>query len=283
MPVLNAQDNVAEQMAALAGQRYPGRWELVVVDNGCTDATMAVVESWREHVPSLRIAQAGQARGVTRARRAGADAAEGDFLAFCDADDVVAPNWLDALTDAATRADLVTGALDFDALNDGRRQAWRGNLRPQDGLLSVGEYRFLPFASFSNCGMWAEVLERLGWDLSFRSGGADIEFSWRAHLAGYDIAAVPSAIVHYRFRVTLPAMIKQHLGYGASEPHLYRLFRASGMPRRSVAESRDTWLWLARILPSALRGREFGGNWLRVLALSLGRMWGSLRWRVLYL
>ena len=100
-------------------QTYTGPWEVVVVDNGSTDASVQVVEAWRERIPGLRIVDASGARGLNHARNRGADAARGDLLAFADADDEAVPGWLESLATAAAFADLVGGALDGDALNDG--------------------------------------------------------------------------------------------------------------------------------------------------------------------
>ena len=53
LPILNGEAHLEEQLAALAAQTYAGPWELVAVDNGCTDRSMAIVESWRDRVPEL--------------------------------------------------------------------------------------------------------------------------------------------------------------------------------------------------------------------------------------
>src|SRR4051794_16576472 len=99
LPVRDAEAYLAEQLAALGRQTYTGEWEVVVVDNGCTDGTLAVVDAWRARLPDVRVVAAPR-RGLNRARNAGAAAARGELLAFCDADDVVCDGWLTALVDA---------------------------------------------------------------------------------------------------------------------------------------------------------------------------------------
>jgi dolichyl-phosphate beta-glucosyltransferase len=68
---------------ALRGEA--GRCEVLVVDDGSRDATVAVVEQTRADFPGLRTLAAPH-RGKGHAVRLGMLAAEGDFVLFCDAD-----------------------------------------------------------------------------------------------------------------------------------------------------------------------------------------------------
>lgn len=281
VPVLNGEAHIAEQLAALADQTYTRPWEVVVVDNGCTDRTMTILDRWRDRLPELVIADARQRRGLNYARSVGASAARGDFLAFCDADDVVAPGWLEAFAEAAPHSDLVGGRADREALNDGMARAWHGSPRPMTTLHS--DYGFLPYVSGGNCGVWTEVARQIGWDGSFAFGASDIEFAWRAQLAGFRAGFQPSAVVNVRYRTAASALVKQFFRRGASEPHLFRCFRGSGMPRHSLLFACGSWAWLVLRFPHALRRREVRGNWLRIAASNCGRLWGSIWWRALYL
>lgn len=282
VPVLNGEAHIAEQLAALADQTYTGPWEVVVVDNGCTDRTMRILERWRDRLPALTVADARRHRGLNYARSKGASAARGDFLAFCDADDVVAPGWLEALAEAGAESDLVGGRADYEALNDGTARAWRGDApRPMTDL-HFG-YEFLPYVSGGNCGVWTEVARQIGWDDSFEFGASDIEFAWRAQLAGFSASFQPSAVVKVRYRTAMSALVKQSFAQAASEPHLFRRFRGSGMPRRGLLIACASWVLLVLRLPRSLQSRETRGRWLRRAARNCGRLWGSLRWRTLYL
>lgn len=279
VPVRNGEAHIAEQLAALAGQSYCGAWELIVVDNGCGDRTIEIVESFRSQLPSLVVVDARRRRGLARARNAGAAAARGELIAYCDADDVAAPDWLEALVAGAGRGDIVGGSNDFEVLNNGLQRTWEraGTMTS----LNSG-YNFLPYASGGNCAIRAHVAREIGWDERFVFGGSDIEFAWRAQLAGYRVAFVPEAVMRIRFRNRPISIGRQHFRYGMAEPYLFRRFRGRGMPPRDSAKALKRWRWLARNAVRHLSKEEDRGNWLRLAGASFGRFYGSLRWRVLF-
>jgi glycosyltransferase involved in cell wall biosynthesis len=279
MPVRNCEAHLGDQLAALAEQTYAGDWELVVVDNGCEDASLAIVDSWRDRLPAIRIADASDRRGLNYARNVGVAAARGDFLAFCDADDVAEPGWLAGLAAHATDADAVGGGVCLETLNDEIRQAWQ----PSDGLTELLEcYGYMPHTTGGNVGIWADVAREVGWDEGFEFGGSDIEFAWRMQLSGYRAVFAPDAVMRLRYRPSVRGLAWQYFRYGASEPHLYRRFRAHGMPPSDTDAVRAKWRWLVDNV-HLLRTEDGRGNWVRILAGGAGRICGSLRWRVLYL
>ena len=110
MCVRNEAEDLPEQLAALSKQTYQGPWEIIVCDNGSVDAPKTSRGHGRIDFlePGWSTPPSGEVS--TRARNAGVANASGDFLVFCDGDDVVSPEWLQALVDAAPFADIVGGA-----------------------------------------------------------------------------------------------------------------------------------------------------------------------------
>jgi glycosyltransferase involved in cell wall biosynthesis len=252
----------------------------VVVDNGSTDGSRRVVDEWRERVPGLRIVDAAEAPGLNHARNRGAEAARGDLLAFADADDEAVPGWLESLATAAAGADLVGGSLDGDALNNG--MVARSIPRGQRRELPLG-YGFLPFVPGGNCAVWTSLARELRWNEDYAMGGSDVEFSWRAHLAGARLGFAPGAVMRRRNPTTLHSLGSKYFGYGRSGPKVYRQFRSLGMTRPPLGEAARAWAWLIRGAPRAALSPKFRARWLRLAASRAGRVAGSLEQRVLYL
>jgi len=83
MPCYNAAAHLPDSVGSVLAQSV-GDWELIAVDDGSTDDTLA----WLQAQPDARIRLLTQTnQGVSAARNAGLDAARGDYVAFLDADE----------------------------------------------------------------------------------------------------------------------------------------------------------------------------------------------------
>ena len=70
--------------------------ELIVVDNGSTDDSVEIAESFADRI-DLRVVDAHEKPGINVARNRGVMAARGDLFLFCDCDDHAQPGWLRAM------------------------------------------------------------------------------------------------------------------------------------------------------------------------------------------
>ena len=109
VPCLNDAGFLAACLDALAVQTRPAD-EIIVVDNGSTDATAAVARAADARVVDEPV------RGIWPATAAGFDAASGELLARLDADSVPAPDWLAEIERRMIQPDrptVVTGSGQF--------------------------------------------------------------------------------------------------------------------------------------------------------------------------
>jgi glycosyltransferase involved in cell wall biosynthesis len=275
--VRNAAATIEEQLGALERQTYTGAWELIVADNGSDDGTRAILAEWGTRIPKLRVLDAAQDPGPSAARNAGARVAGGEFLAFCDADDVVVDGWLAALVDAALDFDIVTGIEDATMLNSSVVQSWRS---PRAENVPRG--RFLPFAPTCNLGVWSDVFANVGGFREDYRASEDIEWSWRAQLRSYTLGFAPGAVVHYRYRTGTKPIARQAFAAGLSTVLLYRDYREHGLRHAGLPEVLRRWLWLIVRSPYILTPLR-RGLWVRRAAEAAGRITGSVRYRIVAL
>jgi glycosyltransferase involved in cell wall biosynthesis len=281
VPVHNGADLIGDQLEGLARQTYAGPWELIVSDNGSTDGTRGRVVSWEGRIPGeLRIVDSSERAGAAYARNVAVRVATGDYILFCDADDVVAPDWIERMVEALHNHEIVAGLEELRMFNHPDQYEWMGEVEPAD---LAAQYRFRIIFSTNNLGARREVVLALGgFDETFLRA-EDTDWSWRAQYAGYDVWFEPSAIVHVRLRSNLRAVATRWFRGGVSEPLLYVHHKERGMEAERLGDVAREWWWLARNARAALREPETQHRWTAKAAERAGRLVGSVRHRTVFL
>ncbi|HEY3797717.1 MAG TPA: glycosyltransferase [Caulobacteraceae bacterium] len=101
IPCWNAEAWIARAVRSVLAQAYPGL-EVVVVDDGSADGSLAIVKSFGDRVRWIT----GPNRGACAARNAGLAAATTDWVLFVDADDYLESTLIADLARQATGCDL---------------------------------------------------------------------------------------------------------------------------------------------------------------------------------
>jgi len=273
IPVLDQAAELDTQLGAVTAQQVRLPVEIVVADNGSKDGTAAVIARWERVDARVRGLDASAQPGPAAARNVGVAAAAGDALAFCDADDVVAPGWLDACVEALAGADVVAGAFDFGALNGDQAAV------PMEYYAS--HFDFLPAGLGANLAVRTAAFREVGgFDQTLRAG-EDIDLCWRLQLRGHRFESAPRAVVAKRERSEARTRRLQLVSYGRHDAVLYRRFRGDGM-RRNDWLTLKTYAWLLVNAPLTVVGRSRRRTWSRAFFLRLGRLRGSLEHRVFY-
>lgn len=244
----NGAATLAQQLSALAGQSCPQPWELILADNGSTDGSRLVALSFADRLP-LRVLDASCRQGPAHARNVGVRAARGEWVAFCDADDVVADDWLAAVCTAMARHAFVAGRVDLHLLNRASVARSRTMDQQEDLQPACGNRLGLPHAGAGNMAIHREVFERVG---GFDEGLLcleDTDLCWRVQQAGTPLVFEPGMVLHTRLRSSWRGNFRQGLNYARGQ---------SGLERR-----------YGRLAPSVGRGRAAHGG--------LGRLGSTAR------
>jgi glycosyltransferase involved in cell wall biosynthesis len=281
IPAYNSADVISEQLSALAEQQFTGDWEVLVSNNRSTDATVDVVREFGDRLPGLQVIAAEDRQGRSYARNIGAAHARGNHLLFVDADDIVAPGWLEACARAATTQPAFAGALMPFRLNEDGTRAWAVGFHR---AAAEPVYGFLRFAPTGNVGIRADLFRTLGGFSEEYPTGEDAEFSWRLQLMGYDFGFEPDALLYVRLRSSDRGRAKTAFRDSIGVTHLYRDFRAAGMPRSSTSHAVHEWLAITRQARSRLKAQDGSrATWWDWAGMRAGYIAGSVRYRVLYL
>ncbi|TWP37692.1 glycosyltransferase [Leekyejoonella antrihumi] len=267
VPAYNAQSFLPEQLAALMSQDAAVVREIVVADNGSTDRTHDVAVHVALQDRRIRVVDASGRRGAAHARNVGAAAASGDFFAFCDADDVVAPGWAAALYACARRtgAQFIAGVNDHDTLYPYPVRRWRPAIhpsRPSNDTDGNG------FAEACNLGVSRAAFDSVdGFDESLAFAAEDVELSWQLQRAGFRLERCTDAVVYYRDRVTASAAAGQAYRYGRGNTVFLRA--------RDTAVS-PWWRLITAALPLMARTPAlFGSRRARVTWLRQAAFWAG--------
>ena len=120
MPCFQNGETLARSVRSVQAQTFEG-WELIAVDDGSTDDTLARLRALAATEPRMRVLHQENG-GVSAARNAGIDAAQGEWLFFLDADDRLTEDALAFLLGLADDAlDVVCGAYEMRFADEGGR------------------------------------------------------------------------------------------------------------------------------------------------------------------
>jgi glycosyltransferase involved in cell wall biosynthesis len=199
MPAYNVVPYLDAAIGSVLDQTFTD-FELLVIDDGSTDATLAVAKSWEARDPRVRVLEKANG-GISSARNVGLRAATGAAIAILDSDDLWSPNYLAAqmrILDRRPEIDIVTGNAWFlGGRLTGRPARPVPDSRPQPDLACIlaDETAIFIMSIFR-----ARVYERIGgFDEALRTN-EDYDFWLRAAAAGFRFHRNDEPLGQYRRR-----------------------------------------------------------------------------------
>jgi glycosyltransferase involved in cell wall biosynthesis len=210
----NEQDNIADCICSVLAQDHlPTRHEVIVVDDGSTDATADQVRAVIGGTASAvkLVSQRNMGRGAARA--AGVNLASGRVIAMVDGDVLLPANWLETCHAALDRFDAVSGTPVPDG--DVAYVFRRFGLEPK----VVGSSTTI---KGSNALYRASVFSVLQFDARLTEG-EDTDFSRRLSESGLRTTTIDGLVVRHRESKSFGASMMDSFGYGVGATrHLKR-------------------------------------------------------------
>lgn len=93
MPAFNAHQFIKESIESVINQTY-SHWELIIIDDNSFDDTFAIASEYAKMDSRIKLVHNVKNEGVSYSRNSGIKAAQGNYLAFLDSDDIWYPNKL---------------------------------------------------------------------------------------------------------------------------------------------------------------------------------------------
>lgn len=211
IPNWNGRHHLQACLSSLRYQTFTD-FEVILVDNNSNDGSQEFVN---DNFPEVRLIALDRNLGFTGGCNAGYEAANGEYIILLNNDTETEPGWLAALVDAFDRypeAGILASKImlfdrrdHFHSAGDyyevdgipGNRGVWQSDQGQFDQEQEV----------FSACGAAAAyrrtLLEDIGFlDDDFFFSCEDVDMGWRAHLAGWRVIYIPTAVIYHKLKAT---------------------------------------------------------------------------------
>lgn len=278
--IANSAKTIAETVLSLVEQENAPSFELLMVFNGSTDASLERSIAAGQSL-ALRAIECESLGYDANARNAATREAAAGKIIFIDSDDLASPAYVARMCAALDRAPLVTGVWSLERLN--------ADVFPDvtDIIPITAEAWPMrdsgwPYAPTGTLGFRKEVVEAVGGFRVDLGVACNNEWCFRAYAKGFDIVPVLDAIQHYRMRQTAREMFWQRYNYGKYEVAARKAAIHHGLPSKQLLSALGLGS-MFRLMKGAVRARS-RWDWYKVagmLGSIAGHAVGSAKHRFL--
>lgn len=180
MPAHNAVVYIAASIRSIQAQTYP-HWELLIIDDASLDGTFEMSKRYQAKDPRIKPLQLPTNQGTGFARNVGIKYAQGEYIAFLDADDLWLPFKLqtqidfmqkhqlqvsyssyELIDEKGNTLNLLIRALENLSLEKLLKANYIGNLTAMYEARSLGKIYCPPIRKRQDWAMWIEAVQKAG-------------------------------------------------------------------------------------------------------------------------
>ena len=255
VPAYNAEKYLRTCLESVTGQTFTS-WELIIADDGSTDSTGAIADEYAAKDGRIKVLHLNR-HGVSAARNACIDAANGKYLAYVDADDLLEPDYLKALYEKSeeSNADITQCSFVVDA--DGNKTP---DTNPVDKTYEEAGSAIRAFFEGSHGNIrdsvWAKLFRREAFaDIRFDTGlniYEDGYYVYQCLKKAGKVVSFGTPLYHYVQHgnsTTHSGIDEKYEGYFAMFGKLKSDFADDSFIRKRISNREaETALWLLRIM-----------------------------------
>lgn len=216
LPTYNVEAFIEEALDSLFNQPIP-LFEVIVLNDGSTDATLGILQRRYAHRPELKIVTQSN-QGVGAAREHGLALVTGDYVFFCDPDDYVGPDLFPAFVEQY-KADPALELFYFSKrsfvdASDGRALQRRNTAASRDGWFEAGHALLedLILSGKYHAAMWQYIFRRSvcsRFDVKL-AGRAHEDHAFSMNIYLHSQATYATSTDHYFYRERLGSLTQSH-------------------------------------------------------------------------
>jgi glycosyltransferase involved in cell wall biosynthesis len=216
VPVYNDAMRIRACIEKLLSQTYPSQqYEIIIIDNGSTDATPDTVK----HFP-VKYLNENKIQGSYAARNKGIRNAAGEIIAFTDSDCIPVPEWIASGVEAMYEqsCDLIGGNVQFQFSPKWSAAELCDSLTNMQIKKNISERKV---GKTANLFVKSNVIQKTGLFPENLKSGGDVIWTRKAVRDGFRIGFAPRAAVAHPARAIVQLLKKQYR-VGKGQPFIWR-------------------------------------------------------------
>lgn len=197
IPVYNVEKYLHRCIQSVVKQTYTNL-EIILVDDGSSDRSPKICDEWSQRDSRIKVIHQNNA-GVSAARNAGIQAAEGEYLYFVDGDDWIAPDLCEKVMDTFSKNDVDIVVFNCERISEsGKRLGATETLI--DGVLNTEDALKALMKDHINSYVWNKICKyKVFQDISFpeRSAFEDLAIAHKLILNANQIYCLNEQLYFY--------------------------------------------------------------------------------------